>query len=82
MGFDSADGPKNSRFPYDRLVACVTIGFDDGDPLFIDASDDHSIWLLHHDSESGHVQPIATSLSEWLEKAKPVQEDLDFFNQP
>lgn len=72
LGHDSANGPKRSRFPYSRLANCVTIGSDNGDPLFVDPSDGYSVWMLHHDSESGEVQPLAPSLQEWIKNAKAV----------
>jgi hypothetical protein len=76
LGHDSAQAPKRSRFPYDRLERCVVIGSDNGDPLFVDPGDKYSVWMLRHDSKSGFVEQIAPSLGEWVQKAKPVMEYL------
>jgi hypothetical protein len=76
LGHDSAEGPKKSRFSYDRLERCVVIGTDNGDPLFIDPTDEYSVWLLRHDSKSGKAERIAPSLGDWVQKAEPVIEDM------
>ena len=76
-GHESADGPHKSRFVYDRLERCLVIGSNNGDPLFVDPNDKYSVWVLRHDSKSGKVDRIAASLSEWVQKAKPVIEEFE-----
>jgi hypothetical protein len=78
-GFDAAEGPKKSRFPYDRLDRCVTIGTDHGDPLFVDPGDNFSVWRLRLASQCGTVAAVTPSLDEWINNAKPVIEEMDDF---
>ena len=57
-----------NEFLLDRLDACIAIGDDNGDPLFCDPSDSHSIWCYYHDG--GDVQLISNSLEAFIAEAE------------
>ncbi len=60
---------KGNTIPLERLRACVTIGDDDnGDPLFVDPSDDYSVWCYYHDG--GDVEMISSSLDDFMAESK------------
>ncbi len=50
------------------LRACVTIGDDNGDLLFVDPSDEYSVWCYHHDG--GDVEMVSSSLDDFIAESK------------
>lgn len=60
--------PAIHEFGLDRLAQGVAIGEENGDILFLDPSDGHSVWCYWHE---GDIQRLADFFTAWYEKAKP-----------
>ncbi len=65
---DATVDEDENDFPFTRLEAGLTIATGDGDVLFLDPSDDYSVWCFHHDG--GDVEKLAESFGEWLSDAE------------
>ena len=68
VGAKSADGPKNTKFPFDRLAKCITIASYDTDILFTDPNDAYSMWQFQQ--EDVNVRPLKGDLLAFIESAK------------
>ena len=57
--------------PYalERLAAGLAIGDNNGDVVFLDPADAHSVWLFHQDGAD--VERLADTFQEWLDRAEP-----------
>ena len=61
-GEDETVDQFGNAFSLERLKKGITIGDDNGDPLFIDPKDSNSVWCYHHDG--GDVEKLCNSLEE------------------
>ncbi len=64
---DGTTDAEGSEYPFKRLAAGLAIGENNGDVLFLDPSDKHSVWRFHHDG--GDVEVLAASFAKWLSEA-------------
>lgn len=66
---DSTVDKKGLPYAFSRLAAGLAIGDDDcGDILYLDPSDQHSVWAFHHDG--GDVEKLGRSFKAWLTRTK------------
>ena len=61
-------GSEKKKFILSRLAKAICIGHANGDPLFLDPSDGHSVW--GYSREGQYVGPVADSFALFL-KPKP-----------
>lgn len=69
--FDGDSTVDNKGLPYafSRLAAGLAIGDDSsGDILYLDPSDQYSVWAFHHDG--GDVEKLGRSFKAWLTRTK------------
>lgn len=69
--FDGDSTVDNKGLPYafSRLAGGLAIGDDDcGDILYLDTSDQYSVWVFHHDG--GDVEKLGRSFKAWLTRTK------------
>lgn len=66
---DSTVDNKGLAYAFSRLAVGLAIGDDDcGDILYLDPSDQHSVWAFHHDG--GDVEKLGRSFKAWLTRTK------------
>lgn len=64
---DATTDANDKDYLFERLADGLAIGENNGDVLFLDSSDEFSVWLFHHDG--GDVERLAESFPKWLSKA-------------
>ena len=65
----SVDTTSNvGKIDLERVAQGFVIGRDNGDDLYLDASDNFSVWIFYHDG--GDVLRIADSFQEFIENAE------------
>lgn len=68
---DETVDQNGEPYPFDRLATGLAIGDNNGDVVFLDPSDAHSVWIWHHDG--GDVERLTDSFKTWLESAEPAE---------
>jgi len=64
LGADALEDQDENPFALDRLSNGLAIGINNGDVLFLDPSDDFSVWVYYLDGSD--VERLADSFSDWL----------------
>lgn len=68
FGGDATTDADGNDFAFARLEAGLAIATGNGDVLFLDPSDNHSVWRFHHDG--GDVEKQAASFGDWMSGAR------------
>ena len=71
---DETEDQDGEPYSLDRLAAGLAIGDNNGDVVFLDPTDEYSVWIWYHDGAD--VERLADSFEQWLEMAT-VSEDED-----
>jgi hypothetical protein len=74
-GGDATEDQDGEPYALERLAAGLAIGDNNGDVVFLDPEDSHSVWLFHHDGAD--VERLADSFAQWLEMATVSEEEDD-----
>ena len=56
--------------PIERVARGFVIGKENGDYLYLDSSDNFSVWIYYHDG--GDVKRISVSFEAWLNESNPA----------
>jgi hypothetical protein len=65
---DATTDDNGEEYAFDRLEAGLAIGEQNGDTLFLDPSDEFSVWCFRHDG--GYVEQLEKSFAKWLSNAE------------
>ena len=71
---DETEDQDGEPYSLDRLAAGLAIGDNNGDVVFLEPTDEYSVWIWYHDGSD--VERLADSFEQWLEMAT-VSEDED-----
>jgi hypothetical protein len=64
---DETEDQDGEPYSLDRLAAGLAIGDNNGDVVFLDPTDEYSVWIWYHDGSD--VERLADSFERWLEMA-------------
>ena len=64
---------STGTIPKERVFEAFVIGEDNGDYLYLDPSDNYSVWIFHHDGCD--VKKVANSFDSWHQIAKKEEEN-------
>jgi hypothetical protein len=71
---DETEDQDGEPYSLDRLAAGLAIGDNNGDVVFLDPTDEYSVWIWYHDGAD--VERLVDSFARWLEMAA-LSEDED-----
>jgi hypothetical protein len=72
---DETEDQDGEPYSLDRLAAGLAIGDNNGDVVFLDPTDEYSVWIWYHDGAD--VERLADSFEQWLEMATISEDDVE-----